>query len=280
MSLTVKSTCPGVIVRQTPAGNWYWRIVKTLFVPDMSPSIAEEFIHEIESDRYKDIEHVSFHQYNYYRNLDEYRKGLERVIDYLIYDNQRFVEKKINFVCTTQELLKVGKEVIKEKQRKITKTGMMFPEDNGSYIDFCAVTEAIGGNLNIDLTGPILSYDIEGSYDADWYEYVDSRTTRSSAKDRLCKFPTSYDKNGKPVGDGFIQKTGYCYERDHYHCQRLKSTVTLMICKFYGPFTSIKKQPDGDFTILIRDIDKRTFEWKEKKSEDPSLYSARSEPIT
>ena len=256
----------------------YMQIAKNLFFLDICEGVAQEIIDGIESGKIHDIDHITFQQDNIYRNLDEYKAGLAKLFDYMIFDNQQFVGH-INIITPDDEYLKATKEQIVASQKIITKTGQLFPTDGPRTVLTSPIKETLRGNVLLTkgdirpLESTRLNYEYGGGYE----ELKDRRDKSKDGKvpaDAMAEFKRNSSFSGGGSSGGSSSSSGktlvprFHYVREHYWHDLINIDVLHIISNTFGPLNSTKQKPAGNLTIDIWKHTKDDWVWKVKETDE------------
>lgn len=244
--LTISNTCSDIVLAYTPTDSIpYFIINKTLFIIDISKSIADDIIAKFNAKKeFVNIKHISLQQYDIYRDIEQYKAGLAELFSYLIFDNQDFVSSGINVVAPNETFYNAAKEQIIVSQRTITSTGELFPQTDTATLDTNSLSEEMKGSMLITQESPLISIRLDITLSKSYEEIIDS-----------------YDATKDTVKNGITQT--YVLHTHIWH-DIISFGMGRSIAKFYGPMTTTKNISTGGMSIDIHNMIKEVVEYVPK----------------
>lgn len=241
----------------------YFQLHRTLFLVDMSESMVDDLIKELnKADSFPDVEHLSVHLFNIYREKEDWKKGLDKLIEYLIFDNQRFVENHMNILAPDEEFYNIALDCVKRGQRQITKTGMIFPSDGKKTVDFSSPFVEVKGGMIISKDPneqPLISIRIVQGHTKHFIEIKDIRDKTKDKKN------VGTSPSGKKLPK-------YYFLRQHIEHDLVSFATTRSRTSFYGALSSALREDKGALTIdiwhVIKEEDKFSVVEDKVKEED------------
>lgn len=234
--LTVTNSSSDITLGYTPTDKIpYFIINTTLFIIDISKSIAEDIIGKLTAGTdFASITHITLQQYDIYRDITEYKAGLEDLFYYLIFINQNFVSDGLNIVCPNSTFLDAATAQVTASQKTITSTGNLFPSTEKSFLDSNAITEEMKGSILVSKVNPVTSIRLDITLSKSYEEIVD--TPDASKNITTATELQTY------------------YFRQHIQHDIVNFAMSRTVAKFYGAMTTTKSSDTGSMVIDIHKV--------------------------
>lgn len=148
--LDITSTSGLLTFQELPtSGEKYYIANNTIVFFDLSKNTVTDVIAMLESGELDDFTLMSFYLFDFYAKPKKLTKGLEALFDYLIFDNQWFLEHDISIVCTTEEQKALVEETIAVSQRTITATEEPWPVVTKQLVDMLDLKDTVKGMIRL-----------------------------------------------------------------------------------------------------------------------------------
>jgi len=209
--LDITSTSGLLDFHKLPSGSKYYIANNTIVFFDMNKKTVEDVIAMLDSGELDNFPLMSIYLFDFYAKPEKLAEGFGKLFDYLIFDNQWFLEHDISIVCTTQDMYELISTVAESSQRTITATEKPWPVINKNFLDILDLSDTIKGMIRLSegTESPHESIRIILSLTK---EYVETRLTEKEAgKSRSITIPAygtaptypSFTISSKEKADGY-----------------------------------------------------------------------------
>ena len=247
--LKVTNESTKIDVQQLPiSGAYYYTSPRTISILEMNESIADELISMIDSGSLDSYDMMSFNLYDFYAELSDFVAGFHKLFDYLIYDNQWFVEHTLSIMCSTKEMKDAIAEEIVASQRKITVLNEeLFPQDIPEFIDVAEITTELRGSIVLsdkDVTTPLDAIRLESNLER---EYIEIRETPDETKNQTDPAGIPAPVEGEEADPEAVVSDGFLH---YYQLQYVQHHIVAMEtefsrARFYGDMSTSTREPCG-----------------------------------
>lgn len=236
--LTVTNGSSLVELKYTANANGpYLKAHTSLFFLDLNSEVADDIIEMFKSGEMDEITNISIFQYDFYRDINEFKEGLAKLFEYFIFYNQWFVENHLNVIYMKEEFRNATSEQVLESQKTITITGKKWPEDSNRFHDLSELETELRGSILLTKESPLEAIRLTANFTD---SYIEDKDELDPTKDRGTMIYHHHT---------FIQHDIVTME------------TVMSIARFYGELSTTTREPNGDVIFDIWKIIRETEEW-------------------
>lgn len=131
------------------SGADYYIANNTIVFFDLTEDTITDVVDMLKSGELDDFPLMSFYLFDFYAKPKKLTKGLEKFFDYLIFDNQWFLDHDISIVCTTEKQKELVEATIETSQRTITATDEPWPVTSKQLVDMLDLKDTVKGMIRL-----------------------------------------------------------------------------------------------------------------------------------